>query len=62
MDVNAQAEGAEYCDIADVCPSPGDHRLVAYAADMTGYEVGVEYGVVWCGVVGGGYYSMDCHT
>lgn len=40
LDENVQAEGAEYCDIADVSPSPGDHRLAAYAADMTGYEVG----------------------
>lgn len=39
MDENVQAEGAEYCDIAAVIPSPGDHDLAAYAADMTGYEV-----------------------
>ena len=40
LDENVQAEGASYCDIADVSPSPGGHELAAYAADMTGYEVG----------------------
>ncbi len=39
LDENAQAEGSDYCDIADVSPSPGAHDLAAYAADMTGYEV-----------------------
>lgn len=39
LDVNMLGEGADYCDIADVIPSPGDHRLAAYAGDMTGYEV-----------------------
>lgn len=58
LDVNVQAEGAEYCDIADVSPSPGDHRLAAYAADMTGYEVGMWCGVAWCGV---SYSSVVCH-
>eukprot|EP00903_Cladosiphon_okamuranus_P021564 g19826.t1 len=38
LDENVQAEGADYCDIADVSPSPGGHDLAAYAADMTGYE------------------------
>lgn len=40
LDVNVLGEGADYLDIADVIPSPGDHRLAAYAGDMTGYEVG----------------------
>lgn len=40
LDENVQAEGSDYCDIADVSPSPGAHDLAAYAADMTGYEVG----------------------
>lgn len=39
LDENIQAEGSDYCDIADVTPSPGGHDLAAYAADMTGYEV-----------------------
>ena len=39
LDENVQAEGADYCDMADVSPSPGGHDLAAYAADMTGYEV-----------------------
>lgn len=39
LDENVEAEGAEYCDIAAVIPSPGEHDLAAYAADMTGYEV-----------------------
>ncbi|CAM9120715.1 unnamed protein product [Pylaiella littoralis] len=38
LDENVQAEGSDYCDIADVSPSPGAHDLAAYAADMTGYE------------------------
>ncbi|CAN0281914.1 unnamed protein product, partial [Hapterophycus canaliculatus] len=38
LDENVQAEGSDYCDIADVSPSPGGHDLAAYAADMTGYE------------------------
>ncbi|CAM9993833.1 unnamed protein product [Ascophyllum nodosum] len=38
LDVNVEAEGSAHYDVADVSPSPGEHRLAAYAVDTTGYE------------------------
>ena len=48
LDVNVEAEGSAHYDVADVSPSPGEHRLAAYAVDTTGYEVGckgIPYGI-----------------
>ncbi|CAM9371202.1 unnamed protein product, partial [Chrysoparadoxa australica] len=37
LDINAVAEGKDYCDVGDVSPS-NDHKVIAYAADFSGYE------------------------